>query len=183
MSAPDLIPPRGLLAVYTGNGKGKTTAALGLCVRAAGYGMRVAIIQFVKGSWHYGEKDGIQRLAPEVSFVAMGKGFVGIVDDKLPREEHERAARATLAEAEALIGRSEHAIVILDEINVALSLGLIDLDDVLRVVRKRPKQMHVVCTGRDAPQRLIDEADLVTEMREIKHPFQQGMMAQRGFDF
>jgi cob(I)alamin adenosyltransferase len=177
------IPPRGLLAVYTGNGKGKTTAALGLCIRAVGYGHRVAIIQFIKGSWHYGEKDGIRRLAPEVSFESMGKGFVGIIDDKLPREEHEKAARATLDYAADIIQANVHQIVILDEVNVALGLNLLAPQDVLSVVKARPVAMHVVCTGRDAPPELIDAADLVTEMREIKHPFQQGMMAQRGFDY
>jgi cob(I)alamin adenosyltransferase len=177
------IPPRGLLSVYTGNGKGKTTAALGLCIRAVGYGHRVAIIQFVKGSWHYGEKDGILRLAPEVSIESLGKGFVGIIDDTLPREEHEKAARATLDHASEVIQANSHQIVILDEVNVALGLQLLALDDVLSVVNKRPAGMHVVCTGRDAPSGLIDAADLVTEMREIKHPFKQGMMAQRGFDF
>lgn len=175
--------PRGLLAVYTGNGKGKTTAALGLCVRAVGYGHRVAIIQFVKGSWHYGELDGIKRLAPEVTLEALGKGFVGIVDDKLPREEHERAAAETLAEARRLLAAGEHQIIILDEVNVALDLGLLSVDDVLDAVKARPAGMHVVCTGRGAPARLIAEADLVTEMKEIKHPFQEGMLAQRGFDF
>ena len=176
-------PPRGLLAVYTGDGKGKTTAALGLCIRAAGYNHKVAIIQFVKGSWHYGEMDGIKRLAPEVTIEALGKGFVGIIDDKLPREEHEQAAKATLDEAARIIGQNEHQIVILDEINVALSLDLLKLDDVLSVLATRPEKMHVVCTGRGAPDGLLDIADLVTEMKEVKHPFQKGMMAQRGFDF
>lgn len=175
--------PRGLLAVYTGDGKGKTTAALGLCVRAVGYGHRVAIIQFVKGSWHYGEKDGIKRLAPEVSFEALGKGFVGIVDDQLPREEHEQAARDTLAEARRVIEAGAHQIVILDEVNVALDLGLVSTAEVLEAVRSRPVAMHVVCTGRGAPRALVEAADLVTEMREVKHPFQQGLLAQRGFDF
>lgn len=175
--------PRGLLAVYTGDGKGKTTAALGLCVRAVGYGHRVAIIQFVKGSWHYGELDGIKRLAPEVSLEALGKGFVGIIDDKLPREEHERAASETLAEARRLLVAGDHQIIILDEVNVALDLGLLSVADVLEAVKARPAGMHVVCTGRGAPAALVAEADLVTEMRELKHPFQQGMLAQRGFDF
>lgn len=177
------VPPRGLLAVYTGDGKGKTTAALGLCVRAAGYKHKVAMIQFVKGSWHYGELDGIKRLAPEVTLEALGKGFVGIVDDKLPREEHEKAAKATLDEAARIIQQNEHQIVVLDEINVAISLGLLKLEDVLSVLAARPEKMHIVCTGRGAPAELIEAADLVTEMKEIKHPYQQGMMAQRGFDF
>jgi cob(I)alamin adenosyltransferase len=175
--------PRGLLAVYTGNGKGKTTAALGLCVRAVGYGHRVAFIQFVKGSWHYGELDGIRRLAPEVSLEVLGRGFVGIVDDKLPREEHEKAAQATLAEARRIITAGEHQIVILDEVNVALDLGLISLAEVLEVLKLRPAGMHVVCTGRGAPPELVAAADLVTEMREVKHPYQQGLQAQRGFDY
>jgi cob(I)alamin adenosyltransferase len=178
-----LQAPRGLLAVYTGDGKGKTTAALGLCVRAVGHGYRVAIIQFIKGSWHYGELDGILRLAPEVSLEALGKGFVGIIDDKLPREVHEQAALATLAEARRVIGSGAHRIVILDEINVALQLGLLQISEVLDVVQSRPREMHVVCTGRGAPAELIAAADLVTEMREVKHPFKQGLMAQRGFDF
>jgi cob(I)alamin adenosyltransferase len=177
------VAPRGLLAVYTGDGKGKTTAALGLCIRAVGYGLKVAIIQFVKGSWHYGEKDGILRLAPEVSFEALGKGFVGILDDKLPRSEHEAAARSTLDEVRRIIEEGVHAIVILDEINVAISLGLLSVSEVLSVLDRRPANMHIVCTGRGAPPELIEIADLVTEMREIKHPFQKGMMAQRGFDF
>jgi cob(I)alamin adenosyltransferase len=175
--------PRGILAVYTGDGKGKTTAALGLCVRAVGYGHRVAILQFVKGSWHYGELDGIRRLAPEVTLEAMGKGFVGILDDQLPREEHEKAARATLEEARRLITRNEHQLVILDEVNVAVQLGLLSTAGLLDVLRSRPAGMHVVCTGRGAPQELIDLADLVTEMKEIKHPFKTGLLAQRGFDF
>lgn len=175
--------PRGLLAVYTGDGKGKTTAALGLCVRAVGYGHRVAIIQFVKGSWHYGEKDGIKRLAPEVSFEALGKGFVGIMDDQLPREVHEQAARDTLAEARRVMEEGEHQIVILDEVNVALDLGLLSTAEVLAAVKARPVNMHVVCTGRGAPKALVEAADLVTEMREVKHPYRQGLLAQRGFDF
>lgn len=177
------VAPRGLLAVYTGDGKGKTTAALGLCVRAVGYGHRVAIIQFIKGSWHYGELDGIRRLAPEVSLEAMGKGFVGILDDQLPREEHVAAARATLEEAHRVIQSAVHRIVILDEVNVALQLGLVSTSEVLNVVKDRPAAMHVVCTGRGAPPELVELADLVTEMREVKHPFQKGLKAQRGFDF
>lgn len=183
MAAGGKAEPRGILAVYTGDGKGKTTAALGLCIRAVGYGQKVAIIQFVKGSWHYGEKDGIKRLAPEVSFEALGKGFVGILDDTLPRSEHEQAARDTLEEARRIIASGLHAIVVLDEINVALSLGLLSVEAVLPVLAARPAKMHIVCTGRGAPQALIEAADLVTEMKEIKHPFQTGMMAQRGFDF
>lgn len=183
MANGEKVPPRGILAVYTGDGKGKTTAALGLCIRAVGYGLKVAIIQFVKGSWHYGEKDGIKRLAPEVTFEALGKGFVGILDDKLPRSEHEQAARHTLAEAQRIIQKGEHAIVILDEINVAISLGLLTVAEVVTVLVARPDKMHIVCTGRSAPPELIEMADLVTEMNEVKHPFQAGMMAQRGFDY
>jgi cob(I)alamin adenosyltransferase len=118
-----------------------------------------------------------------VSLEALGKGFVGIQDDKLPREEHVAAARATLEEAQRVIQSARHHIVILDEVNVALQLGLLGTSEVLEVVRHRPAAMHVVCTGRGAPPELVELADLVTEMREIKHPFQKGLKAQRGFDF
>jgi len=125
---------KGLLIVYTGNGKGKTTAALGLCVRACGYDLKVAIVQFVKGSWQYGELDGIKRLEPNVELIRKGKGFVGIIDDKLPRSEHEKAAEEALVFVDELIQSGKYDIVILDELNVAISLGLIEIDNVLKIL-------------------------------------------------
>jgi len=174
---------RGLVICYTGNGKGKTTAALGMCVRAAGYKMSVAVIQFIKGSWHYGEMDGIKLLAPQVEFQTAGRGFVGILDDKLPREEHIRAAREALHIAQQKLNGGTYDIVILDEIFVGVGLNLITAEDILELIAHKPEHVHLVLTGRGAPPEVIEAADLVTEMTEIKHPFQKGIKARRGIDF
>lgn len=174
---------KGLIIVYTGDGKGKTTAALGLCLRAVGYGKKVAIVQFVKGSWHYGELDGIKRLEPEVEIIRMGKGFVGIIDDKLPREEHEKAAAEAVEFVFELMRSEKYDIIILDELNVAVYLGLIDIEDVLRLIQSKPEQLDLVITGRNAHEKLIEVADLVTEMKEIKHPYKKGILAKEGIDF
>jgi cob(I)alamin adenosyltransferase len=173
----------GLIVVYTGNGKGKTTAALGMCIRATGYDYKVAIVQFIKGSWHYGELDGIKKLQPNVELYQGGKGFVGILDDKLPRAEHQKAARKTLELAEELMLSGRYNILILDELNVAVSLGLIGLEDVMNLLDKKPEKMDIVITGRNAHEDLIGRADLVTEMKEIKHPYQKGILAQKGIDY
>jgi cob(I)alamin adenosyltransferase len=174
---------RGLVIVYTGNGKGKTTAALGLCIRAIGYDEKICIVQFIKGSWKYGELDGIKRLSPNVELYQKGLGFVGIIDDKLDRSEHIKAAKEAVEFAREKIESGRYDIVILDEINVAVGLGLIELDDVLGLIRCKPPLLDLVLTGRNAKQEIIDIADLVTEMREIKHPYQKGIMAQKGIDF
>lgn len=174
---------RGLLIVYTGGGKGKTTAALGMALRAVGYGRKVLILQFIKGSWHYGELDGLKRLAPEVELVRGGEGFVGILDDTKPREEHEAAARGALGLAREKLATDAYDLVILDEINYALDMGLLALDDVKELITSRPRRLDLVLTGNHAHPDLIEMADLVTEMREIKHPFQRGLRAKRGIDF
>jgi len=174
---------KGLVIVYTGDGKGKTTASLGLCVRAVGYNQKVCIIQFIKGSWKYGELDGIKRLAPNVELFQKGLGFVGIIDDKLDKSEHIRAAKEALEFAREKIHGGEYDIVILDEINVALQLKLIEVDDVVNIIENKPEFLDLVLTGRNARDEIIDRADLVTEMREIKHPFQKGIKAKKGIDF
>ncbi|HWP34224.1 MAG TPA: cob(I)yrinic acid a,c-diamide adenosyltransferase [Thermodesulfobacteriota bacterium] len=174
---------RGLVIVYTGDGKGKTTAALGLAVRAVGRGWRVLMIQFIKGSWHYGELDGAKRLAPEFEITAGGRGFVGILDDRLPFEEHRRAAAETLAFARAQVTGGRYDLVILDEVNNAVHAGLIPLEGLLDLLAARPPELHLVLTGREAHPRVIEAADLVTEMREVKHPFRQGLLAQAGIDY
>lgn len=174
---------KGLLIVYTGNGKGKTTAALGMCVRAVGYGWRVCVIQFVKGSWKYGELEGIKRLAPELELKVVGEGFVGIVDDNKEFEEHQEAARKGLVEATEIVAAGQYRLVILDELNVALDLGLIDRGSVEGLLAAKGDRQHLVITGRGAPDWLKEEADLVTEMTEIKHPYQKGILAQKGIDF
>jgi cob(I)alamin adenosyltransferase len=174
---------KGLLIVYTGDGKGKTTAALGMTVRAVGYGWKVCIIQFIKGSWKYGEMDGIKRLAPEVEFNIMGEGFVGIVDDDKPLEQHQKAAKAAYDMTLDKMKSNRYQLVILDELNIAVKLGLISDDELIYLIEEKPEQLHLVITGRSASQTLIDRADLVTEMTEIKHPFQKGIPAQKGVDF
>ncbi|MCH7946598.1 MAG: cob(I)yrinic acid a,c-diamide adenosyltransferase [candidate division Zixibacteria bacterium] len=174
---------RGLLIVYTGNGKGKTTAALGMCVRAVGYDWKISIIQFVKGSWKYGELKGIKKLEPNVELMTVGEGFVGIVDDTKDFKEHVKAAKEGIITAIEKIKSEKFNIVILDELNVAHKLGLVSQEDIESVLKANPPKQHLVITGRDAPDWLIEKADLVTEMKEIKHPYQQGIMAQKGVDW
>lgn len=173
----------GLTIVYTGNGKGKTTAALGMCVRAAGYKKKVRILQFVKGSWKYGELSGIKLLSDFVEMEQVGEGFVGIVDDDKGFSVHQEAARKGLELAAEVMQSGKYDVVILDELNVAIDLGLVDLSQVLDLIRHKPEKMHLVITGRNAPQELIESADLVTEMTEIKHPYQKGILAQKGIDW
>ena len=155
--------------INTGNGKGKTTSALGVVLRASGYGQKILIVQFIKGSWHYGEIDALERLA-NVELLRVGKGFIGILDDKLPFAEHQEAARAGLAEARAKIMSGAYNLVVLDEINNAIYMNLVPLDDVVDLVENRPPETSMILTGRYAHPRLVALADLVTEMRDIKHP-------------
>lgn len=174
---------QGLIIVYTGNGKGKTTAALGLALRAIGYGMKVAMIQFIKGSWYYGELKSVSRLEPEFELVTTGKGFVGIIDDRFDKQEHVDAAKHALNISREKISSNLYDIIILDEINYAVKLGLIDVNDVIELVRSKPKRVTLVLTGNYADERIIELADLVTEMREVKHPYRHGIKAKRGIDF
>lgn len=173
---------RGLVIVHTGNGKGKTTAALGLALRAWGQGMKILILQFIKGGWKYGELKAIERLAPNLMIVQMGEGFVQNAEGD-ERAKHAAAARATLQRAREEISRGVWDMIILDEINYAVNFGLISVGEALELAEVKPDAMHLVLTGRDAKQELIDRADLVTEMREIKHPFKDGVQAQQGVEF
>ncbi len=174
---------QGLLLVYTGDGKGKTSAALGMCVRAVGYNWNICMIQFVKGSWKYGELKGIKNLEPNVELHTVGEGFVGIVDDTKDFEEHRAAAKAGVEMAIEKIKSDKYQLVILDELNVAASLGLVTDDELEQIVEARDHMRHLLITGRDATEWLIEEADLVTEMKEVKHPYQQGLPAQKGIDW
>ena len=174
---------RGLVIVNTGDGKGKTTAALGTALRAVGYGWHVLILQFIKGTWKYGEMEAIKRLEPEVELVRMGKGFYKILNDNLPEEVHKEAAREALAFAREQMHSGKYDLIILDEINVALQTGLLDVKDVLTLLEDRPAGLHLILTGRGAPPEIVERADMVTEMREVKHPYQQGIKAQRGIDY
>ena len=173
----------GLTIVYTGKGKGKTTAALGLALRATGYDKKICMIQFIKGSWHYGEMDSTKKLEPGFEMVAVGKGFVGIIDDKSPKEVHEKVAKEAIRISNERIQSGKYDIVILDEINYAVNLNLISVDDVLNLIKSKPENIDLVLTGNYAKEEVIEIADLVTEMKEIKHPFQKGIKAKKGIDF
>ena len=177
------MPEKGLVIVYTGKGKGKTTAALGIVLRAVGHGYKVGMIQFIKGEWYYGELTSSKRLEPEFELIAAGKGFVGIIDDDHPIEDHEKAAKDAIEVAKQKIASGDYDIMILDEINYAVKLNLISQEDILDVIAAKPEKTSLVLTGNYVPKSVMDAADLVTEMREIKHPYQRGMKAKKGVDF
>ena len=173
----------GLIIVHTGNGKGKTTAALGLAVRAWGDGLRVLILQFIKGGWKYGEIETIKKLGKidgRIELKRLGKGFQRNTDDKA---EHIEAAKEALKEAGNAFESGNYDLIILDEINYAVKFELITVEDVEVLLAKRPAELHVVLTGRDAKEEIINLADLVTEMKLIKHPYQKGIKAQKGIEF
>ncbi len=175
-----------MIIVFTGNGKGKTTAALGQMVRVLGRGKSALMIQFIKGPWRSGEDEFNEKFQiPNDKFQIrkMGKGFVGILGDKLPREEHERAAYAALTNFKDEYKTGKWDLVILDEVNVAVSLGLLRVDDVLTAIKDFPEDKFLIMTGRNAPSEFIGMAHLVTEMREIKHPFNDGKMGQIAVEF
>lgn len=177
-------PACGLVLVHTGDGKGKTTAALGLALRAWGDGLRVLVLQFIKHGGDYGERRALAALAAvdgRMELRACGRGFT--TRGSLPPEEHRRAAEAALAEARAAITGGGYDLIVLDEINYAVKFGLLRVVDVLALLDVRPPSLHLVLTGRDAAPELIARADLVTEMRLVKHPYQRGIKAQRGIEF
>jgi cob(I)alamin adenosyltransferase len=170
---------KGLIIVHTGNGKGKTTAALGIALRACGYGMKVSMLQFFKGKWKYGEL----RSAPKLETFEirpMGQGFTWESKDI---EVDKRMVREAWQEASAEILSGKYDLVILDEINYALSYGFLPVEDVVDFLKKKPEMLHVILTGRNAKPEVIKIADMVTEMREIKHPFRKGIVAQKGIEF
>ncbi|MBN1653503.1 MAG: cob(I)yrinic acid a,c-diamide adenosyltransferase [Deltaproteobacteria bacterium] len=171
---------KGLLIVYTGNGKGKTTAALGLAYRMLGHKKRVSMIQFIKGSWKYGEMESVKRYADLLDFHVMGKGFIFKSEDQ---EADVKAAREAWELAEQTIAANRHQLVILDELTYLIKFKMVPEDRIIKALTEKPEMMHVVVTGRDASERLIELADLVTEMREIKHPFHSGIKAQKGIEF
>jgi len=175
-----------MIIVFTGSGKGKTTASLGQMVRMVGRGKKALMIQFIKGPWKSGEDDFARLFhIPSSIFQVrkMGKGFVGILGDNLPREEHEKAAEEGLKyfKKELVSGRWD--LIVLDEINVAVSLNLLGVENVLEAIRVVPDDRFVILSGRGAPKEFIEMADLVTEMREIKHPFNDGKMGKIALEF
>ncbi|MGH9589471.1 MAG: cob(I)yrinic acid a,c-diamide adenosyltransferase, partial [Terracidiphilus sp.] len=169
---------QGLLLINTGPGKGKTTAALGTAMRAAGNGMRVLVLQFLKGSWHYGELDAAETLGPNFVLKQMGRGFVKVGGAETDPEDVKMVEQAW-AEAEAAILSGQWDLVILDEINYAIGYKMLDPAMVAETLRNRPEMVHVILTGRNAHPLLVELADTVTEMREVKHAYQKGILAQR----
>jgi cob(I)alamin adenosyltransferase len=173
----------GLIVVLTGDGKGKTTSALGMALRAAGHDMKVCIIHFMKGDMYSGEIDGIKKLAPNIELHLTGKGFCGIYGNPYPFEEHRTNAQEAMKLAKGKMLSGNFDILILDEINNALKLKLVDLPQVLDLVEKKPPLMHLILTGRDAHQEIIERAHTVSEVREIKHAYRQKIEPQKGIDY
>ncbi|PSN11201.1 cob(I)yrinic acid a,c-diamide adenosyltransferase [filamentous cyanobacterium CCT1] len=177
----DRTVEKGLVIVHTGNGKGKTTAALGMVLRSLGHGYRVAIVQFIKGAWEPAEKAVMERFGDQLSFHAMGEGFTWDTQD---RDRDTRTAQAAWDTALSYIRNPEVKTILLDEVNIALKHGFLSVDQVLAGLAEKTEMTHVILTGRGAPQALIDQADLVTEMTLIKHPFrEQGVKAQPGIEY
>ena len=179
--------PQGLVIVYTGDGKGKTSAAVGNVFRALGHGMRVLVIQFFKGDWPvvFGELESA-KLHAKLEILQLGRGFVKIMGDKKPMSEHQKSAAEAVKLAKEKIFSGKYDVVVLDEVIYAidyLDVKLVELRDVLEIIEKKPTKTHLILTGRGAKAEIVERADLVTEMKEIKHPFQKGIQAQRGIDY
>ncbi len=174
---------KGLIIVHTGPGKGKTTAALGIAFRAVGQGLKVLMVQFIKGSWHYGELDAAKMVGDErFKILPMGRGFVKVGAEK-PDPEDVRLVEEAWRFASEKVQDGEYDLVILDEINYAISYKMLDPEKVAATLAKKPEGVHVILTGRNAHPSIVELADLVTEMREVKHPYQKGVLAQRGIDY
>lgn len=173
----------GLVIVLTGHGKGKTTSALGMALRAVGHGMKVCLVYFMKGDMYSGEIDGLKRLAPNVEFHLTGKGFCGIHGNPYPYEEHRANAQEAIKLAREKMLSGNFDMLILDEINNALKLKLVDLSQVLELIEHKPPLMHLILTGRDAPPEVIERAHTVSEVKEIKHAYRQRIEPQKGIDY
>jgi len=173
---------RGLILVHTGPGKGKTTAAMGVALRAVGQGMRVLMLQFIKGSWHYGELDAVQAFGDRFVIKQMGRGFVKVGGEQ-PDPEDVRMVEDAWAEAEQAIRSGLWDLVILDEINYAISYGMLSAEKVVKALRDKPEMVHVILTGRNAHPTIVELADIVTEMRQLKHAYEKGVLAQRGIEY
>ena len=174
---------KGLLIVYTGPGKGKTTCALGTAFRAVGQGLRVLMVQFIKGSWHYGELDAAKMLGEDrFEIRPMGRGFVRVGGAATDPEDI-RLCEQAWEFGRQQIFNGQYELVILDEINYVISYKMLDPEKVVDALARRPEHVHVICTGRNAHPRLLELADLVTEMKEVKHPYTKGILAQRGIDY
>ena len=173
---------QGLILINTGPGKGKTTAAMGTALRAVGNGLRVLMLQFLKGSWHYGELDAVEAFGGNFVMKQMGRGFVKIGGAETDPEDV-KMVEAAWDEARTAILSGNWDMVILDEINYAISYGMLDPAKVVETLKARPEMVHVILTGRNAHPSLVEIADTVTEMREVKHAYQKGILAQRGIEY
>jgi cob(I)alamin adenosyltransferase len=171
---------KGLLIVHTGKGKGKSTAAFGMVFRALGHGFRVGVVQFVKGVWQTGERVVLEKFPEQVTMKAMGEGFTWETQD---RTRDVAAARKAWEEAKAMIADPSYRMVLLDELNIVLRYDYLPLDEVVQVLKSKPADTHVIVTGRNAKDEIIEIADLVTEMEFVKHPFRSGVKAQAGIEF
>ena len=171
---------QGIFAIFTGNGKGKTTSALGHIARAVGQQQKVCVIQFIKGSWTTGEETFFTALKDSVDFYVMGRGFTWKSDDL---EKDKEVAREAWEFAKKIIASNHHDLIILDELTYLVRYNMIDEDELLHVITSRDKELHIIMTGRYATEKMIAKADLVTEMMMIKHPYEKGINAQAGFDF
>lgn len=174
---------KGLTVVITGHGKGKTTSALGMALRAVGHGMNVCIIQFMKGDLYAGEWDGVKLLGRQVELHATGKGFCGILGNPYSREEHRANAQDAVQLAREKMASGLFDMLILDEINNALKLKLVDLEQVLEILAQKPPLMHLLLTGRDAHPEVIELADTVSEIVEVKHAYRKEIEPQPGVDY
>ena len=177
-----MMDARGYVIVLTGNGKGKTTSALGMAMRAVGQGMKVVMLQFLKGTWTYGEMEIAKRLAPDFVLRPLGEGFIR-VDAENPDPKDVTSARRAWEVCKEALFSGEYGMVVFDELNSTISYGLLPVEEVLVALEQRPDKVHVVITGRDAHPDLVEFADLVTEMTEVKHPYQQGLRARRGIEY
>jgi len=173
---------RGLIIVNTGPGKGKTTAAMGTALRAVGNGMKVLMLQFLKGSWHYGELDAVKSFGDKFIMKQMGRGFVKVGGAETDPEDI-RMVEEAWEEARQAINSGQWDLVILDEINYAISYGMLDPATVVEALKQKPEQVHVILTGRNAHPTIIELADTVTEMKQVKHAYEKGVMAQRGIEY
>jgi cob(I)alamin adenosyltransferase len=173
---------RGLIIVNTGPGKGKTTAAMGTALRAVGNGMKVLMLQFLKGSWHYGELDAVKAFGDNFIMKQMGRGFVKVGGAETDPEDIKMVEQAW-AEADAAIMSGKWDLVVLDEINYAISYGMLDPNKVAETLKRKPELVHVILTGRNAHPTIIELADTVTEMKQVKHAYEKGVLAQRGIEY
>ena len=173
---------KGLIIVHTGAGKGKTTAAMGTALRAVGNGLKVLMLQFLKGSWHYGELDAVKAFGENFVMKQMGRGFVKVGGAETDPEDVKMVGEAW-AEAEAAIRSGQWDLIILDEINYAIGYGMLDPAKVVAALKEKPEAVHVILTGRNAHPTIIELADTVTEMKQVKHAYERGVMAQRGIEY